>query len=93
MSAIADSTDGPIEVVNVLFALFPNYNTLDVAGPLEVLNRSLHNPKDACMSFFSLAAQLACWRSSYLPTEHLLTFSRSFKGLQVSVRRSSCRHD
>jgi hypothetical protein len=46
MSAIADSTDGPIEVVKVLFALYPNYNTLDVAGPLEVLSRSLHDPKD-----------------------------------------------
>jgi hypothetical protein len=46
MSAIADSTDGPIEVVKVLFTLYPNYNTLDVAGPLEVLNRSLHDPKD-----------------------------------------------
>jgi hypothetical protein len=46
MSAIADSTDGPMEVVKVLFALFPNYNTLDVAGPLEVLSRALHDPKN-----------------------------------------------
>jgi len=45
MSAIAD-TDGPVEVVKVLFALYDNFNTLDVAGPLEVLNRSLHDPKD-----------------------------------------------
>lgn len=49
MSAITDNTDGPIEVVKVLFALYDNYNTLDVAGPLEVLNRSLHNAKDKCM--------------------------------------------
>lgn len=48
MSAIADSTDGPMEKVKVLFALFPGYNTLDVAGPLEVLSRSLHDPKDKC---------------------------------------------
>ena len=48
MSAIADNTDGPIEVVKVLFALYPGYNTLDVAGPLEVLSRSLHNNKDMC---------------------------------------------
>jgi hypothetical protein len=48
MSAIADSTDGPVEVVKVLFALFPGYNTLDVAGPLEVLSRSLHDPKNKC---------------------------------------------
>jgi hypothetical protein len=46
MSAIADSTDGPTEVVKVLFALFPGYNTLDVAGPLEVLSRTLHDPKN-----------------------------------------------
>ena len=48
MSAIADSTDGPVEKVKVLFTLFPGYNTLDVAGPLEVLSRSLQNPKDKC---------------------------------------------
>lgn len=46
MSAVADSTEGPIEQVKVLFALFPGYNTLDVAGPLEVLSRSLQDPKD-----------------------------------------------
>lgn len=54
MSAIADGTDGPIEVVKVLFALYPNYNTLDVAGPLEVLNRSLHNAKDKGKFLFLL---------------------------------------
>jgi hypothetical protein len=55
MSAIHDSTDGPIEVVKVLFALYPNYNTLDVAGPLEVLNRSLHDPKNKGNDPFSNA--------------------------------------
>ena len=46
MSAQADSTDaGPIEQVKVLFTLFPGYNTLDVAGPLEVLSRSLQDSK------------------------------------------------
>lgn len=50
MSAIADSTNGPDEKVKVLFTLFPGYNTLDVAGPLEVLSRSLENPKDKCKS-------------------------------------------
>lgn len=46
MSALADSTEsGPVEQVKVLFALFPGYNTLDVAGPLEVLSRTLHDPK------------------------------------------------
>lgn len=45
MSAIADST-GRVPQVKVLFALYPGYNTLDVAGPLEVLSRSLQDPKD-----------------------------------------------
>jgi hypothetical protein len=54
MSAIAgDSSDGPVEVIKVLFALYPGYNTLDVAGPLEVLSRSLHDNKDKSTSFFS----------------------------------------
>lgn len=55
MSAIADSTDGPVEKVKVLFALFPGYNTLDVAGPLEVLSRSLQNPKDKCKTSTQLS--------------------------------------
>jgi hypothetical protein len=52
MSAIADSTDGPVETVKVLFTLFPGYNTLDVAGPLEVLSRSLQDPKEKCKSTY-----------------------------------------
>lgn len=57
MSAIADSTDGPVEKVKVLFTLFPGYNTLDVAGPLEVLSRSLQNPKDKCKQSSQLSLQ------------------------------------
>ncbi|KAF2476615.1 class I glutamine amidotransferase-like protein [Lindgomyces ingoldianus] len=52
MSAIADTADGPVEIIKVLFALFPGYDTLDVAGPLEVLSRSLHNPKDKTTKAF-----------------------------------------
>lgn len=48
MSAIADSADGPNEIVKVLVALFPGYDTLDVAGPLEILREARHNPKDLC---------------------------------------------
>jgi hypothetical protein len=48
MSAIADTNDGPNEVIKVLFVLYPGYNTLDVAGPLEILSRSLHDTKDKC---------------------------------------------
>ncbi|KAF1974448.1 class I glutamine amidotransferase-like protein [Bimuria novae-zelandiae CBS 107.79] len=54
MSAIADNTDGPIETVQVLFALYPGYNTLDVAGPLEILSRALHNPKDKSSKAFKV---------------------------------------
>jgi hypothetical protein len=57
MSAITDSTDGPVEQVKVLFALFPGYNTLDVAGPLEVLSRSLHDSKNKSEYFKSIAGQ------------------------------------
>ncbi|KAF2110501.1 class I glutamine amidotransferase-like protein [Lophiotrema nucula] len=52
MSAIADNADGPVEIVKVLFTLYPGYNTLDVTGPLEILNRALHNSKDASSKAF-----------------------------------------
>ncbi|KAF2007299.1 class I glutamine amidotransferase-like protein [Amniculicola lignicola CBS 123094] len=53
MSAIAnESAEGPVELIKVLFALFPGYDTLDVAGPLEVLSRSLHNSKDKSTKAF-----------------------------------------
>ncbi|KAF2255054.1 class I glutamine amidotransferase-like protein [Trematosphaeria pertusa] len=52
MSAIADTNEGPNEVLKVLFALYPGYNTLDVAGPLEILSRSLHEPKDKSTKAF-----------------------------------------
>lgn len=54
MSAVADNTDGRVEQVKVLFALFDKYNTLDVAGPLEVLSRSLQDPKDPSKPIYSL---------------------------------------
>jgi len=63
MSAIADSTDGPVEKVKVLFTLFPGYNTLDVAGPLEVLSRSLQNPKDKCKQSTQLSSQCVVQRA------------------------------
>jgi transcriptional regulator GlxA family with amidase domain len=52
MSAIADTNDGPVETVKVLFTLYPGYNTLDVAGPLEILSRSLHDSKDKSSKAF-----------------------------------------
>lgn len=84
MSAIAEnSTDGPVELVKVLFALFPGYNTLDVAGPLEVLSRSLQDPKDKCKS-------RAQWLNGSM--DALLTVC-SQQGLQLPVRRHRSGHD
>ena len=39
-SAVAD------EPIEVLFALHPNFNLMDFAGPVEVLTSSLHDAKD-----------------------------------------------
>ena len=47
MSAIADSSDGPVPPVQVLFALFPGMDTLDFTGPLEVFTSARHNITDA----------------------------------------------
>lgn len=38
------------EPVDVLFALHPDFNLLDMAGPLEVLTTALHDPKDPSKS-------------------------------------------
>lgn len=47
MSAIeAETADGPIEIINVLFALHPNFGAQELVGPLEVLTRALHKSND-----------------------------------------------
>lgn len=46
MSAVEETNDGPIEVIQVLFALCPNYGLQEVAGPIEVLMNSLHKIND-----------------------------------------------
>ncbi|MCJ1353834.1 MAG: hypothetical protein MMC33_003821 [Icmadophila ericetorum] len=46
MSAVEETADGPIEVIQVLFALCPNYGLQEVAGPIEVLMNSLHKIND-----------------------------------------------
>jgi transcriptional regulator GlxA family with amidase domain len=38
------------EPVEVLFALHPNFNLTDFAGPLEALHTAKHDPKDDCKS-------------------------------------------
>lgn len=47
MSAIEPETaDGPIEIINILFALHPNFGAQELVGPLEVLTKALHKPND-----------------------------------------------
>lgn len=45
MSAIQDTGDAA-EPVQVLVALHDQMNLMDVAGPLEVMSKSLHNFSD-----------------------------------------------
>ena len=46
MSAIEESSDGPIEVIQVLIVLHPAFGAQELCGPLEVLTNALHKLKD-----------------------------------------------
>jgi hypothetical protein len=46
MSAIRGDDGDSHENIQVLFTLHHNMNTLDFTGPLEVLSRACHDPKD-----------------------------------------------
>ena len=46
MSAIAETPDGPVPLIQVLFTLHPGFDTLDFAGPLDVFSWARHNIKD-----------------------------------------------
>lgn len=46
MSAITETTDGPIEVIQVLFALHPSFGAQELCGPLEILSKALHKIND-----------------------------------------------
>lgn len=48
MSAIAEGSEGPNEVIQVLFALHPSYGAQELCGPLEVLSNARHKIKDPC---------------------------------------------
>jgi len=54
MSAIAEQPDGPTEVIQVLFALHPGFDLLDVTGPLEILHTARHNPADPATVAFKV---------------------------------------
>ena len=46
MSAIEENVDGPVEVIQVLFALHPSFGAQELCGPLEVLSNALHKLND-----------------------------------------------
>lgn len=46
MSAIAEHPDELVEVIQVLFALHPNFGAQELCGPLEVLTRALQKNND-----------------------------------------------
>ncbi len=53
MSAIQEeSVEGPIEVIQVLFALHPSFGAQELCGPLEVLANSRHKINDPSGFFF-----------------------------------------
>ena len=46
MSALAETPDGPIEVIQVLIALHTSFGAQELCGPLEVLSNAFHKLKD-----------------------------------------------
>ncbi len=46
MSAITETPDGPIEVIQVLFALHPGFGAQELCGPLEILSKARHKIND-----------------------------------------------
>ncbi|KKY27205.1 putative family protein [Phaeomoniella chlamydospora] len=67
MSAIAENGDGPQQVIQVLFALFPDFGTLDFTGPLEVFNYAQHDPKNPTSKAFETTI---CGPSPTLTSSH-----------------------
>lgn len=46
MSAVDESNTGPIDVIQVLFALHPSFGAQELCGPLEVLSNARHKIND-----------------------------------------------
>ena len=46
MSAVEESVDGPVEVIQVLFALHQGFGAQELCGPLEVLSNALQKIGD-----------------------------------------------
>jgi hypothetical protein len=63
MSAVEEATDGPTEVIQVLFALYPSFGTQDLCGPFEVLNNAFHkfnDPGNPFPSTVKMIANISC---------------------------------
>ena len=58
MSAVEESSEGPVEVIQVLFALHPSFGAQELCGPLEVLSKALHKLKDPGQPSYSSSMQL-----------------------------------
>jgi hypothetical protein len=64
MSAVEETADGPIEVIQVLFALYPSFGAQDLCGPFEVLNNAFHklnDPGKPFPSIFEMIADSSCF--------------------------------
>ena len=46
MSAVDGPSEGPVEVIQVLFVLYPQFGLQELAGPLEVLSTALQKISD-----------------------------------------------
>ncbi|KAL8752716.1 MAG: hypothetical protein Q9184_005647 [Pyrenodesmia sp. 2 TL-2023] len=46
MSAVAETPDGPVEIIQVLFALHPGFGAQELCGPLEILSKAYHKIND-----------------------------------------------
>ena len=65
MSAIEESSDASIDVIQVLIVLHPSYGAQELCGPLEVLSNAHHKLKDPGKSLSlscstTLASELTC---------------------------------
>ncbi|KAL8799386.1 MAG: hypothetical protein Q9182_005928 [Xanthomendoza sp. 2 TL-2023] len=54
MSAITETTDGPIEIIQVLFALHAGFGAQELCGPLEILSKALHKIHDPSTKAFEI---------------------------------------
>ena len=51
MSAIAEGNeDGPVRVIQVLFALHPSFGAQELCGPIEVLSKALQKIEEPGIS-------------------------------------------